>query len=80
MLALQLLDVLSPLKGMLRAKLGLLPLLAITCPLDAPLMEAQVGGLLPLPTPPTAADRPRSNANRQPLKQARLSLFVRQVG
>ena len=43
-------------------------------------MPAQGGGLPRLPTPPTIVNRPHSSTNRQPLKQARLGLFVRQVG
>ena len=61
--------------GMLSAKLGPLPWLAMVCPLDTPQMQAQVGGLLRLPTTPTIADTcPRSHGGmtRQPLKQARL--------
>ena len=65
MLAPLVLDVLSPLWGMLSAELGPLPFLAIGCLLGAPLLQAQVGGLRL--TPPTAVDRPRShdNADRQ---------------
>ena len=78
MLTLLALDVLSPPWGMLSSELGLLPLLAIGCLLGAPLMHAQLGGLLRHPTPLTAVDRPhpRSNTDRQPLKQVRPGLFV----
>ena len=65
MLALHLPDVLGPPWGMLSTELRLLSFLAIACPLGAPLMQAQVGRLPSLPTPPPVADRPCSHDNAE---------------